>query len=293
MPQLNVTVTRVAFPPPTADTNWYILITNHGCCKGRMSWRPQDGESLILDGEYTTYKGSREFSFKTARLDMPTSPRDQLHYVCARTKGLGAAAESMIWELSGERWKDVQPGDVPRLSGRVYENFRLQMESLESKSEEARVVATLMGKGATMNLACKAWATWEDETLGVVASDPYRLAELEEYGFRDIDGDIRRGYGIGDSDERRIKAAVVYSLRRLTTRGDTVAIWEELYRQAIGLLGGYESEITECTRAMFHDGTLKAFKDMGGVALAADFRAENDIWDFVCSSDALTGDRDE
>ena len=289
MPTLSVTITRVAFPPATADTDWYILITNHGPCKGRMSWRPQDGETLILDGEYTTYKGSREFSFKTARLDMPTSPRDQLHYVCARTKGLGATAESMIWAAAGEHWRDVQPGDVPRLSGRVYENFRLQCESLESKSEEARVVASLMGKGATMNMACKAWATWEDETLGVVGSDPYRLAELEGYGFRDVDTDIRRGYGIEDSDVRRIKAAVVYSLRRLTARGDTVALWEELYRQAIGLLGGYEGEISECTRVMFEDGTLRTFKDMGGVALAADYRAENDIWEFVCG-DSNTGD---
>ena len=291
MPQLNVTITRVAFPPATADTNWYILITNHGCCKGRMSWRPQDGETLILDGEYSLYKGSREFSFKTARLDMPTSPRDQLHFVCARTKGLGAAAESMIWETAGERWKEIQSGDVKRLSGRVYENFRLQCESLESKSEEARVVAALMGKGATMNMACKAWATWEDETLGVVGSDPYRLAELEGYGFRDVDTDIRRGYGIEDSDVRRIKAAVVYSLRRLTARGDTVALWEELYRQAIGLLGGYEAEITECTRAMFEDGTLKAFKGMGGVALAGDWRAENDIWSFVCGNERANHDQ--
>ena len=98
----------------------------------------------ILDGEYTTYKGQREFAFKTARLDLPTNPRDALHYVCARTKGLGAAAESLIWAHAGERWPDIQPGDVPRLSGRVYENFRLQCESLTSKSEEAQAVAALI-----------------------------------------------------------------------------------------------------------------------------------------------------
>ena len=242
---------------------------------------PRTAEALTLDGEWTTYKGQREFAFKTARLDLPTNPRDALRYVCARTTGLGPAAESLIWAHAGERWQEIQPGDVPRLSGKVYESFRLQCESLTSKSEESRVVAALMGKGATMNLACKAWGMWQDETLGVVTSNPYRLAELEGYSFRDIDGDIRRGYGITDSDARRIKAAVIYSLRQLTARGDTVALWDELYRQATGLLGGYEREITECTRALFEDGTLKAFKDMAGVALAADWRAECDVWEWV------------
>ena len=34
------------------------------------------------------------------------------------------------------------------------------------------------------------------------------------------DGDIRRAYGITDADVRRIRAAVVYALRRLTRDGD-------------------------------------------------------------------------
>ena len=289
---LSVTVSRVLYPPATTQAtlpHWFILLTNHGKCTGTMSWRPQDGEALTLAGEYSAYKGERQFKFSVARLDIPTNPRDQLAYVCARTSGLGPTAESLIWSHAGDQWQEIQSGDVARLSGKVYANFKLQIESLSSKCEESKVVAALIGKHCTMNLACKAWATWEDETLGVVGSDPYRLAELEGYGFRDIDTDIRRAYGIEDSDVRRIKAAVVYSLRRLTARGDTVALWEELYRQAIGLLGGYEAEITECTRAMFEDGTLKAFKGMGGVALAGDFRAENDIWSFVCG-DSNTGD---
>ena len=285
MPTLSITVQRVAFPPSTAPAeSWYILITSQGTCKGKMSWRPQDGEALTLEGEYTTYKGSREFAFSSARLNIPTNSRDQLTYVVARTIGLGPAAESLIWSTAGEHWQDIQPGDVPRLSGKIYESFRLQCESLASKSEEARVVAALMGRGCTDNMASKAWAMWKDETLGVVGSDPYRLAELDSYGFRDVDGDVRRSYEIGDSDVRRVRAAVVYALRRLTANGDTVALWVDLYREATGLLCGFANEVSECTRGMFEDGTLKAFKDSEGVSLAADFRAESDVWNFVCGN---------
>lgn len=282
MPTLSVTVTRVAYPPATADAeNWYILVTSHGTAKGRMSWRPAESEALVLDGEWATYKGEREFAFKTARLDVPTNPRDQLHYVCARTTGLGPAAEALIWDRAGAAWMDLKPGDVPRLSGRVYEAFRLQVEALLSKSEEASVVAALMGRGCTMNMACRAWEMWKSETLGVVHANPYRLAELENYSFRDVDGEIRRAYGIGDADKRRIKAAVVYALRRLTAQGDTVVAWADLYEQACGLLAGFADEISDCTAELFADGTLKAFEQSEGVSLAADWAAENEIWGFV------------
>ncbi|MCK9519967.1 MAG: hypothetical protein M0R74_13220 [Dehalococcoidia bacterium] len=287
--QLNVTIQRVAYPPATADADaWYILITDAGAAKGRMAWRPQEGEALILEGEYATYKGEKEFSFKSARLNVPTNPRDQLHYVCARTPGMGPAMEQLIWDAAGTDWANIQPGAVQRLSGKIYSNFQLQIESLREKSEEAAVVAALMGRGATMNMACAAWEQWKAETLGVVNADPYRLAELPNYGFRDVDNKIRREYGIGDDDKRRIRAAVIYALRRLTDAGDTLVAWDALYQQACGMLGGYADEISDCASELFAEGTLKAFPGCEGVALAADWRAESDIWNFVNKTEEIT-----
>jgi hypothetical protein len=176
---------------------------------------------------------------------------------------------------------DIAENTVPRLKGKVYANFRLQLETLRDKSEEANVVATLRGKGATVKMACAAWEQWKSETLGVVHADCYRLAELAGYGFKDVDRAIRQAYGIADSDKRRIRAAVVYALRRITDAGDTVAAWDDLYKQAIGMLGGYAELIGECTAELFEDGTLKAFPQSGGVSLAADWKAETAIWEFI------------
>ena len=47
------------------------------------------------------------------------------------------------------------------------------------------------------------------------------------------------------------------------------------------MLGGYADEISDCASELFAEGTLKAFPGCEGVALAADWRAESDIWDFV------------
>ena len=287
--EITATVQRVAYPAPTTVSDggeaWFILITDAGVCKGRMLWRPREMEQLVLEGEYSLYRGEKEFAFSSARLNIPSHPRDQLRYVVARTSGIGPTAEIQLWEHAGENWQNVPEGAIPRLRGRVYQDFKLQIEALLSKSEEARVVAALMGRGATQNMAQKAWATWEGQTLGVVNADCFRLAELEGYGFADVDRQIRREFGIGDSDPRRIRAAVIYALRKLTANGDTVVSWEDLYGHTCGMLCGFSDEVSEAAGELFREGAIKAFGEGGaGVALASDYQAESAIWEWVQSA---------
>jgi hypothetical protein len=49
----------------------------------------------------------------------------------------------------------------------------------------------------------------------------------------------------------------------------------------MGILGGCSRLITDCTKEMFADGTLKGFAESQGIALAKDYRDEMDIWEFV------------
>jgi exodeoxyribonuclease V alpha subunit len=256
-----------------------------------MAWRPKDQEMLVLEGEHSIYQGNREVAFSSARIDVPTHPRDQLRYVCTRTTGLGPAAEALIWNHSGANWMNIPPGAVPRLHGKLHAEFMLQIEAMMQKSQEAATVAALMGKGCTMNMACKAWSKWGVSTLGVVNADPFRLAELDGYSFRDVDMKVRAQYGIGDDDKRRIRAGVLYSLRRLTDPGDTVVTWDALYRQACGVLCGYSDLVSECAGELFQEGAIRAFGENGeGVALASDYAAEDAIWTWVESSGNNNGD---
>jgi hypothetical protein len=282
MPILNVTISKVAYPPATSDTDWYILITSrNGACKGKMAWRPKEGDTLALDGEWSTYRGQREFAFKSASLDVPTNAKDQLHYVCTRTVGLGPAMESLIWSAAGDDWPNIEPGQVPRMTGKIFEEFKLQVGSLESDQEHVKTVAWLMGKGATMNMASAAWEKWEAEAIGVVSDDCYRLSELGGYGFHDVDKVIRVSFEIGDDDDRRIRACVVYSLRRLTDNGSTIVTWEDLLKKACGTLGGYDALVVEATKVLFAEQALKGFSDSQSVSLSADFYAERDILMYV------------
>ena len=293
MPTLNIKVTRVAYPAPTVEGDWYILITNRGVCKGKMPWRPKTGEALALSGEWATYRGEREFKFSAASLDIPVNPRDQLHYVCERTVGMGPTLEAQIWETRGADWQDVDPSQVKRLTAKVYEEFRLQIRSLESDQEHVKTVAWLMGKGATMNMANAAWEKWEAEAIGVVSSDCYRLAGIAGYGFQDVDKAIRVNFGVDDDDERRVSACVLYSLRRLTDDGSTVVTWESLLKQACGTLGGFSGLVVACTRKLFEDEALKGFKESQSISLAGDYFAEMMILKYVDDEQSAEAGRSE
>jgi len=290
MTRLSTIITRVAYPPITdRDATWFILATTRGTCVGSMSWRPKEGDALILEGEWGARLGMKQFKFKSAMIDIPTSPRDQLHYVVTRTVGLGPAMESIIWDFAKDKWKDIKPDTLPKLKGKVYEEFRNQIAALEQDSDKVAAIAFLMGKSCTQNMACAAWEKWEKETLGVVTANPYQLAELANYGFSHVDGDVRRAFGIGDQDERRIKAAVVYSINKLTKRS-TVVTWLAVLNECFTLVGFQNERLNRFLRELVEDGTLYWFGGSKSVALMRDWRDEVSIWEFVNKTEREGGE---
>lgn len=285
--ELEVTVERVMYPPETTkEADWFILKTSEGTCKGNMGWRPRDGERLTLIGKNEEYQGQRQFKFKSAALNLPTDPRGMLHYVCEIASGIGAAMEAQIWEVKGEQWGDIKEGDLPRLKGRVYDSFIQAIERCEADREKGGAISQLLEAGCSMNMAAAAYDKWGKSTLGVVSHDPYRLAELKSFGFQNVDGEIRLHFGIEDNDPRRIRAAVVYVLRQLTSNGSTLVPWGKLNGSCLNKLGGFQELILQSVSEMFTDGTLKGFHGSGNIALASDFFNESQIWSYISTEDA-------
>lgn len=285
---LQAKVDRVAYPSPSpADTEkgqiWYIIITDKGCCKGKVGWRPEPGERLKFEGQWEVYQGRKEFGFKGATQDIPVSARDQLMYVCERSPGVGTAMEMQIWEIWGESWMaEVESGVVSRLSGKTYEDFRGSIDTFVLEKEKAEAISWLMGKGATLGLATAAWDSWDKQTITVVNVDCYRLAELPNYGFTNVDTSMRFKFDIGDQDPRRIKAAVVYCMKQLTERGSTVVTWTELHFRCTEVLKGmYSQLICDCVMEQFKAGTLRAFSDTESLSLGRDYENESDIWKYA------------
>lgn len=285
---LAVTVERVCYPvtPERAEAlkpkaEWYILRTSRGTAKGTMPWRPQEGERLELEGRWEAYRGQREFRFVSARPDVPVDPRDALHYACERTLGIGPSLEQAIWDTAGEKWAEIQSGDVRLLTDRVLARLRETVAMMKREAEMSEAMAWLLGKGCTMAMAGAAWERWGVQTVGMVQADCYVLCDLHGYGFCHVDRSVRHMFGIGDGDFRRVRAAVLYAMGLLTADGGTVVAWEALRDRVNAELGGsYTVAVAGCVRGMFGTGALFAFPEAASLATGTDYENEMAVWEF-------------
>ncbi len=248
-----------------------------------MAWRPEENERLMLTGSWSVYQGKREFKFESAMPDIPVSPRDQLKYACDRTRGIGYSIEEKIWKAKESDWRDVAECDVKELSrGDLMSRFRETIDMLEREAEKSQVIAWLMGHNATIKMSMAAWELWKKQTVGVVNTDCYRLAELPNYGFVHVENGIRQSFGIEDTDPRRIKAGVVYALRQLTEHGSTAIDWTALRDQALKHLGALHlTMVVDSISEMFGDGTLRGFVGTQRIALGKDYQDELEIYSYV------------
>ncbi len=284
MAELKVKVEAVLYPKQGAESEWKIIKTEaNGVIKGNLSWTPEPGELLLIEGNYGTYQGKSEFKFTSARAFVPVDPRDQLHYLCEITPGFGQSMEQRIWDAWGELWSEkAEPGIVKGLKGERFDNFCNALDNIKLKREESEAVTWLMSIGCTINAAQKAWERWGKQAIGVVKADCYSLADLPHYGFVYVDKSIRHAFQISDTDPRRIRVGIFYSIKQLTEQGSTLVNWYALKDEITRNLGAMGVElINEQVRRMFDLGELVAFKRNYDLATAEDYENEKIIWEFV------------
>jgi len=278
METINVEINQVLYEKP--GSKWKIIKTNLCVAKGNMSYTPKAGENLILTGEWIVWNGQKQFNFDTFQSNIPVDERSRLHYVCTLTNGIGDAKEEKIWNELGENWEDIQPGQCS-LSDVVYENFQESIKHVKRNVEETKTMTFLISKGLTDNMARKAFEKWEFQTISVVSDNCYILSELKQVGFKAIDVTIRKNFGISDTDERRVIAAINYSLYEAMNNGDSIISWDDLRCSTIMLTGLSQDLICSITSKMLKDNKLTGFTESNSITTPLAFEYEKLIWEFA------------
>lgn len=285
-------VERVVFPKPEAYADgpcFYILRTDVGTCKGRISHVPAVGERFIFDGkwEVSKWNGAMEFSFFHAAAYLPKDERSLLKYACEMTHGFGPALEEKIWEAKGEDWRHVGEADeIKGLTPTKLSAFQSTVETIDNNRERTDAVAWLMSIGLTVKMSEAAYEKWGKATTLKVKEDCYILAQLPGYGFRDVDERVRQYFGIGRNDPRRAAACLNYYLAQLTQE-DTIVSWTALYDGVSKAIDADPAVIGEQCRRLFDSGRFIAFPKTGMIAGPRDFLAESAILKFARESRTL------
>ena len=223
MQKLVVSVIKVLYTH--APNGWRILSTDKGTCKGTVAWDVKHAERLELTGAWkvSARDGKNEFEFKTAIPHVPDDARALLTYAVEKTSGLGESKEQAIWDKYGESWREHTELDgIAGIGSATRFAWQTTLKEIETFAEQAKSIAYLLSHGCTINMANSAWDRWTNGTIPTVDANPYDLAQLPHYGFSHVDR-IRKGFGIEDNDPRRIREAMVYSVKKDGDAGHTMS----------------------------------------------------------------------
>ena len=264
-------IEKVLFRKP--DNGWCILKTDKGVAKGVVGFEISLGDEVDFDGEwkFSAYSGGNEFVFSSCMMSIPEDSRSLLRYAVSITKGLGDAKEAAIWERYGEAWQGAEALDIPGLREDVGFLWQETLRWIREQRAMAKTVAWLMGKKCSQNMALKAWDKWGENTFTVIGANPFMLADLPNYGFCHVDGEIRDAFEIGLNDDRRIEAGILYAAGKLTDGGSTAFRNSELGNEVGKILVNLdEGPFDDLVGKMMASGRFDEM--VAGLVVAGEFR---------------------
>jgi hypothetical protein len=270
---------------PQRGMTFYIAETSQGVVKGRTHLELEPGQHVRLDGEWqiSKYNGQREFLFRSLVPCLPVSSRSRFEYACSITRGIGDCLQEKIWDAVGEKWGESDLSGIPGIGRDVRAAWKTTLRELENQRERAEAFAWMMQAGLTANMAAAAWGRWGSDAAGMVKQNPYCLTELPHYGFKTVDAmALESGeWGIGSTDPRRVKAAVLYLLDENAASGGTAIRLGELQAKTEDVCRGIGRD--DFFRAMEDSPDVKLLnldygEDAASVARKKDFDDENSIW---------------
>ena len=263
---------------------FYIVRTNIGTVKGKLSNPPQIGETYNLEGKWeeSKWNGSMEFVFFHATIYLPTDERALLRYVCEMTKGVGIQLENRIWEVKGKEWRSISANDgIKGLSPSILLRLQSTLTTVEAQKERTEAVAWLMSIGCTIKMSEAAYDKWGNKTVTRVKEDCYILTELPNFGFKDVDEHIRDYFKIAKDDERRIRSCLLYYVKQLTV-SNTVCNWFELFGSVHKAIEDASPELIQSIcKKLFDNGMLFPFPEHGMIAFHRDYQNELAIMQYA------------
>lgn len=127
---------------------------------------------------------------------------------------------------------------------------KTEIETIEQKWQEIKKYSelhlALYNKGLTAKSVRKLYKTYGENSLHIIAKNPYNIMEQIGFGFKTADK-IAQEYGIKKTSSIRIEASILFIIQENEEQGSTVILKSELYEKAKILLNEnlHESCFTE------------------------------------------------
>jgi len=208
----------------------------------------QPGERLRLEGEWTEDpKYGRQFKISSYRTIQPSTVEGIERYLASGLiAGIGPVMAKRLVEAFGEETLEVienEPERLRRVPGIGKKRSESISEAFVAQRELKEVMLFLQSHEVPTHLAIKIYKRYGDAALGIVKTDPYRLArEVVGIGFASADS-IAGRLGIAPDSPERIRAGVVHVLGEASAGGHVFLPDDELASAARELLGADDAAV--------------------------------------------------
>lgn len=229
------------------------------------------GESVEVTGRWTVHpEYGRQFQVEQLRSVLPATVTGIEKYLgSGLIKGIGPVMAQRIVAGFGVDTLHVietAPERLTEIPGIGEKRRRLIVQAWQEQQAIKEVMIFLQSHGVSTSLATKIYKVYGDAAIGIVQSDPYRLAR-DIYGIGFLTADkIARAAGISPTAAGRIAAGVAYALEQAAEEGHVYLPASELLRRAAELLEVEPAQAALGVVQLWQDDAVKVTPAPGGAA---------------------------
>lgn len=183
-----------------------------------------EGENLKLTGNWTTHPTyGEQFKVNLYEKTMPKTEQGIQKYLSSGIiKGVGEKLAHKIVEKFGAKTFEIieqQPQRLAEIRGITEEKAQFISEIFYEQRDLRDIMMYLQQYNITPTYALKIYKKYKNQTMNVIKSNPYRLADdIFGIGFKMAD-QIAQNIGIQIDSTNRIKAGVKYVLNQSSNDG--------------------------------------------------------------------------
>ncbi|HMP40043.1 MAG TPA: ATP-dependent RecD-like DNA helicase [Roseiflexaceae bacterium] len=201
----------------------------------------QVGETLALDGRWVDHpEHGRQFEVEGFRALLPATVEGIRRYLgSGLIKGIGPATAKRIVDTFGAGTLQViehEPHRLGEVAGLGPHKATLITRAWQEQQQIKTIMLFLQDLNLSPAIAVRIYKQYGTQALGIIRTNPYRIAD-DVYGIGFLTADeIARGLGMPHDAPQRIAAGLRYALSRATDDGHCFLPWEELTGNAAELL---------------------------------------------------------
>lgn len=225
---------------------------------------PKEGDDLELSGRYITHKKyGRQFEAATLeRLKPDTLYGAKQYLINLGVKGLGEKSVDKIIAYFEEALLDILRAEdpealleVPGLRKSVKEEL---YNALRGEGLLQEINRFLEKVGLSSRWSRTLYTTYGGAAIDVLRDNPFRLMEVDGSIPFSMCDTLRNSLGIEPNDERRIEAAILYTLKNIGDNGHSCMPADELIGMVFDMLGGFADEVAARLEELLDIGQIVA-----------------------------------